>query len=283
MSEAHNRSSRRRIVFYSLLLLGFSILAWAALMAPLLIRFSSPSLQAGQVISQDVLASQDITYTSEVLTRQKREAAGWAVLPVYTSPNTSVARQQLERLRAALAYISSVRADSYADLEQKQADLNAMEDLQLGPETMSAILEMSDSRWQTIQQEPIVVLEQVMRNIIRTDRVNETRNSVPALVSLALPEKQAVIVAELAAVFVAPNSLYSESLTEAARLEAEEAGEPVSRAFVAGEKVISRGTVLDEADIEALQSLGLARPNLRWQDPISAASLVLLMIAFVMV
>ena len=96
---------------------------------------------------------------------------GWLVPPQYTLPDTSIAREQLERLRATLAYITSVRSDPYASQDQKMNDLAALQDIQISQETATAILDLSESRWQAVQQEAIIVLERVMRNTIRENEV----------------------------------------------------------------------------------------------------------------
>jgi len=119
-----------------------------------------------------------------------------------------------------------------------------------------------------------------MRNAIREDRLDEARRSVPALVSLALTEEQAKIVAELVAAFVAPNSFYSETMTRAAQENARAAVQPVTRTLKAGEIIAQRGDVIDEADLEAMQKLGLAQPQDAWKFLASAAALVLLQAAF---
>jgi putative nucleotidyltransferase with HDIG domain len=277
-----NRRSVRRSIFLVLFLLVSAALALIALMLPLIARLISPSLQVGQVADQDYRAPQAVTFTSEVLTGQRRDSAERAVSPVYTQPDPSIARDQLELLQSSLAYITNVRADAYASNRQKMDDLAALDDVHLGQETASAILALSDSRWQAVQQESIVVLEQVMRSTIRPDLVDDARSSVPTLVSLSLSEQQADIVAELAAAFVAPNSLYSESLTIAAREKARDSISPVSRTFMAGETVVQRGQVLSAADVEALQQMGLGQPQEQWQDVASAAALVALILAFML-
>jgi hypothetical protein len=194
-----------------------------------------------------------------------------------------VARQQLERLRATLAYITNVRADTFASSQQKLDDLAALEDLRLNQDTAATILALPDTRWQEIEQETITVLERVMSNSIRPEGLEEARNRVPAMVSLSLPENQAEIVAEMVSAYVAPNSQYSESLTEAARQAAREAAPPVSRSFVAGQTVVLRGQVLSAADVEALYKLGLMRTGFEWQNLISPALLSLLLITFLMI
>jgi putative nucleotidyltransferase with HDIG domain len=281
MSKVSMFRSIRRTLFLILLALVAAAIALAALMAPQVISMISPTLQVGQVASQDYRAPEPISFQSEVLTEQRREAAVRSVAPVFTAPDTNIARKQLEHMRSALAFISSVRADSYATNQQKLADLAALEDVHLDQDTAQNILALSDARWQTVQQETIVVLEQVMRNTIRSDRLDEARNTVPSLVSLTLPEEQAAIVAELASAFVTPNSFFSQELTDAAQQKASESVSPVTRSFMTGETIVPRGKVLTAADVEALQHLGMGQPQQKWQDLASAAALVILLTVFI--
>jgi len=267
----------RRTVFLTFLFMVSAGLVFTILLFPLYTQATAPQLEIGEVASEETLAPYDISYISEIRTDQQRNAASRNVPSIYTPPNTSVARRQLERIRGTLTYITSVRADEHASIDQKAADLAALEDFTLSEETALNILSLSDARWQAVQQEAIVVLEQVMRNTIREDRVDNALRSVPALVSLDLPEDQAAIVAELVSGFVAPNSFYSEELTEAARDQAQEAIEPSTHSYVQGETVIPRGKVITSTDLEALEQFGLVQPDIRWQDIVSTASLVLLM------
>ena len=263
-------------VFLGLLVLVGSGLALLALLIPTLSRALSPPPQPGDVATQDYRAPEPITYDSEVLTEQRREVAERAVLPIYTSTGTIVARTQLERLRNSLTYITSVRADEYATPQEKKNDLAALSDVQLSPDTADAVLGLTDTRWQAIQQEAIIVLERVMRSAIRPERLDGARASVPALVSLSLPEAQADIVAELASAFIAPNSEYSEALTEAARQDARDSVTPVSRSYAVGQTVALRGQILGESDVEALEQLKLIQPQPKWQNLLSAVVIVLL-------
>jgi putative nucleotidyltransferase with HDIG domain len=272
--------SVRRTIFFVLLALVAAAVALAALMTPQVISLVTPTLQVGQVATQDYRAPESVSFPSEVLTQQRRDAALRAIAPVFTAPDTSIARKQLEHLRSALAFISSVRADTFASSQQKLGDLAALEDVHLDQETALNILALSDARWQTVQQETIVVLEQVMRNTIRTDQLDNARNSVPSLVSLTLPEQQAAIVADLASAFVTPNSFFSQDLTDAARQKASESVTPVTRTYMTGETIVPRGKVLTDADVEALQHLGLVQPQQKWQDLASAAGLVVLLLVF---
>lgn len=263
-----------------LLLVAVLLIAYTALILPLFIDQSTLQLRAGEVSQREIVAPRSLTYISEILTERQRENAARAISDIYTSPDTSIARRQLERLRATLAYITSVRADSFASTEQKLADLAAMEDIHLNQEIAERILSLSDSRWQAVQQESIIVLEQVMRATIRQDRLEDVRRTVPTLVSLSLPEDQAAVVSELVKSFVAPNSVFSPELTEAARQQARASVQPVERSFVQGETIVQRGKVLTDTDVEALEQFGLIKPNIRWQDFASPALLTLLLTAY---
>ncbi len=283
MNEAMQQNPLRRRVYLLILLLVTTILTLLALAIPILAPISFPSLQAGQVAPEDIVAPTGITYESQVLTEQQRDAAERTVSPVYTPPDPGIARRQMESLRSALNFITNVRADAYASTEQKLADLAALEQINLDQDVAQAILALSDQRWQAIYQEAIGVLEQVMRGTIREDRIEEARRAIPTLVSLSLTEDQAEIVVTLVSAFVAPNSIYSEDLTETARKKAREAVAPVTRSYKAGETIVQRGQVITPATLEALQVMGLVQPQFDWKELVGAAAVALLSITMIVV
>jgi len=284
MSNKSSKISRLRhglLLFVLLIVTAGAI--WLAVIVSISTAPSATDLVVGNVATQDVLAPHAVNYESEVLTEERRQLVANTVAPRYTLPDTSIARQQLDQLRATLEYITSVRSDPHASFEQKMADLAALQSIQLGQETAEAILSLSESRWQAVQQEAIIVLERVMRNTIREDGVEASRRSVPNLVGLALPEDQAALVAELAAAFIAPNSFYSESLTETARQQAIDSVEPIIVTYDPGETVVRRGQKVSETEIEALQHLGLVQTETRWQDYAGDGILVLLCVGLIII
>jgi putative nucleotidyltransferase with HDIG domain len=278
MKSPHSPARRR--VYLILLLVASLCLTLVAVIAPLLQNSLSPVPKQGEIAARDYRAPQAISFTSDVLTQQRRDAVEHTIVPIYTSPDTRIARRQLEQLRAILAYINSVRADSYATSDQKVSDLAALDDVHLRQDTVMSILGLADARWQEVQQEAIVVLERVMSSAIRPENLLDARNRVPALVTLSLPEEQAAIVAELVAAYVAPNSQFSENLTQTAMLEASQAVEPVMRTFVPGQTIALQGEVLGADDVEALQQLGLISSERNWRDLVSAAIISLLLVVF---
>jgi len=265
------------VVLLILVAVGSAVILNAPLSSP----DSSLALGLGDVASQDILAPRVLSYQSEVLTELMRQEAAAQVELQYAPPSSSIARTQVSNLRSVLEYIEVVRGDIYASQEQKVSDLAAIQLINLNPESTQALLALSDSAWQTVQQESISVLEQVMRTTVREDRLEDARRTIPALVSLSLPEGQATLVAELVSAFVAPNSLYSQEATDELRELASAEVQPVIQSYVAGETVVPRGHVITESDLEALEQFGLLEPVVTWEDKVSVVALVALNFSFV--
>jgi membrane-associated HD superfamily phosphohydrolase len=140
-------------VFRVILLILVGLLSLAALIVPLALSPGALPLSAGDVAPRDLQAPQALEYVSEVRTEEARAAAERAIPQVYSLPDSSIARGQIERMRSALEYIGLVRADEFATAEQKHADLAALSDLTLKPDIIEQILQLSSARWDAIQQE----------------------------------------------------------------------------------------------------------------------------------
>jgi hypothetical protein len=277
---ARHRQTPPRIRTLQIVLLALvGVISYGALVLPSLAGSAALTLQAGDVSPSDFQAPQDISYISEVRTEEARLAAENAVAPVYAPPDQSIARKQLERLRAALEYITLVRDDVNTAPEQKISDIALLSDISLEPQTIEQILALPPARWDAIQQESLSVLEQVMRRTIRDTDLDSARRSVSSLVSLALNEEQAAIVVELVQAFVVPNSVYSADLTESTKRSAREAVEPIIQEYKAGEIIVLRGQIIRPPQLEALQQLGLIEQSSAWQEYAGAGALVFMLVA----
>jgi putative nucleotidyltransferase with HDIG domain len=282
-----NSSGRARQVparirlFQTILLVVVSIISYGALVLPEILLPSAVPLKPGDVAPNDFRATKSHQYISEIRTEDARRAAEEAIQPVYAPPDPSMARGQIERLRAALQYIALVREDENSTPEQKVSDIAVLSDVHLKEETIAQILELPAGRWESIQQEALSVLEQVMRPTIRDQELEAIQRTIPSLVSLALNEEQAAIVAELVTAFVVPNSVYSEELTEADRQAARDSVDPIIQEYKAGEIIVLRGQIISAADFEAMQQFGLIEETSPWQDYVGAAALVVMVAAFI--
>jgi len=279
-SEQHPSISKHIVFLRAFTLIIATFAAFAALVLPLAIRPDALPLAVGDVAPRDLQAPFTIDYTSEVRTEDARQSAALTVALVYTPADPSVARGQIESLRGVLLYIATVRTDEHASQEERTADIQALEAITLEEETITTIISLSDAQWDTIQQEALSVLEQVMRNNIRQSDVASIQRGVPSRVSLALTETQAQVVTELVKAFIVPNSLYSDELTEASRNAAREAVSPIIQHYKAEERVVSAGQIITSANLEALEKLGLIQSQDEWQKYLGAGLLTLTLAIF---
>ena len=109
------------------LLILVSVISYGVLVLPSLLNPAAVSLQVDDVSPSDFQAPEDIEYISEVRTENARFTAENSVAPVYATPDTSIARGQIERLRGVLQYITLVRNDENATPEQKASDIASLE------------------------------------------------------------------------------------------------------------------------------------------------------------
>ena len=233
-------------------------------------------LSVGQSSNQDILAPRAISYESEVLTSRARADAAAAVPDVFDPPDARVGRQQVLLLRDILDYITSVRADTLANPEQRRQDLMAVEGVDLSEDTTAQILNFDAAAWTLVQEESLAVLEQIMRGVVREDQMGDVRRAVPARISVSLSEAQAEVVTALVTDLLAPNSFYNETATEAARQAARDAVTPIQKQIVSGQALVVRGQVVTPEDLEELGALGLLETEANWRGPASSALLTFL-------
>lgn len=274
MDDQRTKPSLIRIIILILVLLVSMAGIWWLINWSLTGALSTVSVVEGNVASQDIMSPYAVSYQSEVLTAQNQQEAARQIDPIYTRPDSAIARTQLNHLKNALNFIDSVRNDQFASQEQKYTDLAALEGIYISQDTAEQILGLSDVRWQTVRQESVVILEQVMRNTIQEVDLENARQQLPSLVSLSLSEDQVNLVVEIASAFVAPNSVYSEEETQAARDEAMESVPAVTRSIVAGETIIRRGEIVQAEDIEALKEVGLLTTFSGWQNQAGTLAVV---------
>jgi hypothetical protein len=71
---------------------------WRACRCRLGLRPTIQNVDIGDVAQTTMQSPRDIEYVSEIRTEEARKAAESAVLPVYSSPDPAIARQQIDRL-----------------------------------------------------------------------------------------------------------------------------------------------------------------------------------------
>jgi len=223
------------------------------------------TLNAGEVSPQDIRAPADLTYESQIRTRQAQDAQAALVQEIYDPPDSSIARQQEVRARQILDYLSSVRQDSYASPRQKADWIAAIPDLALTAEVIGQALALSEPEWQEVREETVRVLVRAMQSEIRDGQVDAARRRVPTLISYSLTDEQAAVVEAIAGGLVRANTFFNAARTEEARQQARESTPPVTVTIRQGEVIVRAGDLVRPVDIEALDAFGLRQQATRWQ------------------
>ncbi len=234
-----------------------------------------PSLRVGDVAPRTILAPFDIEYVSEVRTSEAQEAAARSVAPIYTPPDPELARQQIQRLREVLYFISAIRQDALSTLDEKRTRLAESGQIHLEEKTIEVLLRLSDAKWDRLQQEALTLLERVLRTRILEEDLPNVRQNLAEMVSLTLAREEAELVAALVSPFVIANSFYSPEMTEAARQQARQSVQPIVQRYKAGETIVSSGDILTAVQYEALQKLGLVSTGADWNQYLGPAALAI--------
>jgi hypothetical protein len=221
-------------------------------------------LRVGQVAPTDISSPARITYASDVLTEQARERAAQVVPEQYDSTEGRVRRQQFNRSREILAFITAIRNDPHASPELQVDYLLAISELALEPEAAYRIQQLSAEDWQIVVTEMPLTLDRVMRDEIRENNLAAARRRAPALIDSNVNETASEVIADLVQGLIRPNSIFNDERTEDARNQARTAVAVQQQTLERGEKIIRAGDVADAEQVEALQQVGLLQPAWDW-------------------
>lgn len=232
------------------------IIAYAAI-TPL---SDTVTLSTGQVAPRDVRAPRSISYESAVLTKLARDTAAANVRPIFDPPDPQVLRTQVQQARRLLNQIETVRQGSQTPT-QKAGELAVLPNLTVAPDDFSSIIGFTEDEWKQLDAEVLSVLERVMRTEIRESEIDIVGANVPNLVSVQLDDRRADLVTSIVRGLIRPNAYYNDERTRLAREAASNTVPVETRSFVQGQIVVRGGSVVTDADIEALAQLGLIDPS----------------------
>ena len=249
---------------------------------------SVANLTLGSVPTEDIIAREEGSFVSAILTEQERAQVEAQVPTVFYPPDPNVARQQRELTVKILAYIDNVRGDSFATLEQQIADIKAITSLQLNEDedTINAILQLPEDNWLPVRNDIISVLERVMRKEIREGGLERERDQLPAQVSLHMTPQESQIVTAITADVLRANTFVNPEQSAIDLAAALESVENQQRQFIAGQTVAPANQPIDALSLEALNELGLlAQPsnrNIRILRALLASLLVVMLLGLYM-
>lgn len=239
---------------------------------------SRPHVQVtvGQPAVEEVIAPYSKTFTSVVLTNQKRQQAAAAVPDTYTPLDLTIGRRQSTEARAVFNFIEVVRADSLAEPALKQSYIQAIEGITIQPETAQELLSLSNDEFNDVEDDVLRIIEEVMRQEIREDGLSEVRRELRRYASFELTPLQERIVTTLASQFIVANSFYDDEATEQERAKAAAAVADEEVSVIQGMRILRVGDIVDEADMEMLAQFDLIEQETSWGEVGSAVMISLL-------
>lgn len=247
------------VPFLMLISLGIVLIALLAWQLPYGSRLL---LQPDQIAPFTVVAPQQITFESQVLTERARERAAAQVAEQYDFEEATVRQEQVAAAREVMAQIGEIRQHADDTIAQRTNDLMALEAPGLDAETAVQILSLTDEQWTQVAREVPIALDRAMRTEIRESTINQARRAVPGFISSFLDDASSDVTIQLVRNLIRPNSFPNPERTEALRNEARANVSPVYVTLIEGETVIRSG---DRATAEQAEKLAiLSRLQSEW-------------------
>src|SRR3979411_2257404 len=232
----------------------------------------------GDVAATTIKACCKQTYLSQIRTKQARDTAASLVPPVIELDRDRIV-QQTRGLADLLQAVNTVRGDpsrrNPADRAQVIAQLTTP---MLTQATALQLASADDFKWSTLSNESQRLLQDVLKDRITDDQVDEIKANVPLRASPFLADADRAVVVELVQRFVRGNLILNQDATTRAKQDAREAIAPVEQTFERGQTVVRDGQVVGPLEIEALEALGLRNPELDWRSVAAAALLAFTLI-----
>lgn len=225
-----------------------------------------PTLVAGQVSRQTILAPERVTFASQFETLEARARAEAAIPDSYDPPNAELAREQVRIAGRFFERMDTVRHDPLLTADQKIAWLRSVPTVTLPSLVLSRTMTIDEPIYHRIVSETLYVLDVTMRDEIRSNSLDVEFARIPSRVSLALSADQADLVTQWTKTFVIPNSSFNAQRTGELRRQARERVGTVYRTVENGEAVIRGGEVVTPQAIEALEALGISNPRAELGD-----------------
>jgi len=230
-------------------------------------------VKEGDVAAVAVKAPSRRSYVSQIRTREAREAAAAQAPPVVELDRDLIV-QQTRALADLIQAVNGVRGDPTRRTPDDRAQAIArLSSPPLTDTTARQLALLDDFHWSIIGNEAQRVLQDILKDRIPDDRVDEVRGGVQLRVSPFFNDADRTVVVELVQRFVRGNQVLNQDATLRARQDAREAVAPVLQTYERGQTVIRDGQLVGPLDVEALEALGLRNPELDWRSVAATALL----------
>ena len=235
----------------------FAVMLAAVLFAVLFPWFpGGQTFDPGMVAKREIVSPRDVNYISNVLTEKLRDERAAEVVDVLVF-DTALRDQQLQRLDVIFGEIDAIRNDSELSASARETMIRLISNTELSTRSAMAIVSFDSAEWSLFTDEARNTLASTLSAAIGPDDVPSARSRAASLLSPTLEADQVMASRELIYPLVVPTLTVDVGRTTLLRGEARANTLPVRVEFSRAEVVIQEGSILSEADIEALDQLGI--------------------------
>jgi putative nucleotidyltransferase with HDIG domain len=262
------------------------VVAFAALLAVLLIAalfplpFGNSSLSQGRIASQTIRAPAEVRYESTFLRNQLQEQRADAVQSVLTY-DVNVKAQQLAKLNELVTRITNWRDTAGLTRAVREEGIRLIQGANLNANQRKLILDFTSEEWNRTVDEANRLLSQVLEEPFTANERETRQASVRNRVQNGLLATQGEVAAALAQPLVIETQIKNEAETEKAKEKARAGVEPQIQTYAKGQVIVREGDAIDQVKYEALAAAGLLSYRLNRLD-LAAVALVAVLAAGVL-
>jgi len=178
-------------------------------------------LKEGEVSRDSIKSPSQVSFISQVLTKQERDRAELQVADVFRE-EPSIGTEQMSRAKEATGRIGSVLFSPGLTTEEKRGMLMGPP-LKMTAESASSLAGLSPGAWPTLESEVLRLVEATMKLRIAPLEVAQAKAGLEGRVSSSLSSTYSPVVAQLAAGYIRSNVVLDQEATRQARTAAREA------------------------------------------------------------
>jgi len=228
------------------------------------ITLGQENLAVGQVAPRDIRAPRDVTFDSDSLTDEARQAAAEDVDPILTRIKVPADNREdqlglLDTLGRRIALLLDRRDAGSLDEDELLDRLAEEPTISFGDRSVVATL--TRPQWEAIVAAAATALDTTLQGQIDAGDLVEIRNGIREQITADLPEDERAVAGNLAAALVEPTHVVDQELTAAQQERARAAIEAVPVTVLQGEEIVAEGQVIGDEEYEKLDALGLTQPR----------------------
>jgi hypothetical protein len=232
------------------------------------------SITEGAIATRTIRAPQDISFTSEALTRERQEEAAGAVddVPIF---DPSVAGNQQTKFDNLLQRVEDIIEQESSPVGRATA-LESLPEVSLSPGSLTLLRSIDLDRLTVIENEAERALAVVLDLSLPPDEVPIVREGVDNYIDQNFDRETSTVIAELIRPFIVTNQGVDQAATELAREAARASVAPVPVSFAENQVIIEEGVPITAEGREALLEADILNTGWSWEQVGASAMLALI-------